>query len=67
MDTSSFRAVRTTVIVVLVAALKATLFLVQELSPKWCLGELRTKLTYWVTAVLRGGFYSCFVVVRKVS
>lgn len=58
MDTSSFRVVRTSVSVALVAVLTATLFLVQEHSPKWCLGELRTKLTYWVTAILHGGFYS---------
>lgn len=58
MDTGSFRVVRTTVTVALVAVLTATLFLVQEHSPKWCLGELRTKLTYWLTAILRGGFYS---------
>lgn len=66
MDTSSFRVVRTTVTVALVAVLTATLFLVQEHSPKWCLGELRTKLTYWLTANSVGDF-THFVGVRKVS
>lgn len=64
VDTSSFRAGRTTVIVALVAVLKATLLLVQEHSPMWCLGELRT---YWVVAIVWGGILGFFFCRSKKS